>query len=166
MKVSLKRKIMFKMKEIISSVVLFFLYRGFKVAYKVDTNCKIEIDSWEENFSVKLNVAKGSASLCIVKENGQLVRKDDIENPSIEITFKSIDAAFLVLTGRLGVAGAYAEHRFNLQGDISRAMSFVRCIDIVEAYLFPKFIVSNILKEVPKKQANMLQTYSRVILDF
>ena len=65
----------------------------------------------------------------------------------LEITFKSIDVAFLMFTGRLGVSKAYAEHRFTLKGEIGKAMSLVRCIDIVEAYLFPKFITKNILKE-------------------
>lgn len=71
-----------------------------------------------------------------------------------------------MLTGRLGVSGAYAGHRFTLSGEISEAMSFVRCIDIVEAYLFPKFITKHILKEVPRKQANMLKTYRYVLFNF
>ena len=68
-----------------------------------------------------------------------------------------------MFTGRLGVAKAYAEHRFTLKGEINQTMSLVRVIDLVEAYLFPKFITKNILKEVPKKEANMLRTYICVI---
>ena len=45
-------------------------------------------------------------------------------------------------------------------------MSFVRCVDIVEAYLFPKFITKRILKEVPKKYANIITTYRYVLFNF
>ena len=81
----------------------------------------------------------------------------------LEITYKSIDVAFLMFTGRLGVSKAYAEHRFTLKGEIGKAMSLVRCIDIVEAYLFPKFITKNILKEIPKKSMGLVRCYGNVL---
>ena len=33
------------MKKIISNIVLFFLYRGFKIVYKIEPRVKNEIDS-------------------------------------------------------------------------------------------------------------------------
>ena len=42
-------------------------------------------------------------------------------------------------------------------------MSLVRCIDIVEAYLFPKFITKNILKEIPKKSMGLVRCYGNVL---
>ena len=68
-----------------------------------------------------------------------------------------------MFTGRLGVSKAYAEHRFTLKGEIGKAMSLVRCIDIVEAYLFPKFITKNILKEIPKKSMGLVRCYGNVL---
>lgn len=35
-------------------------------------------------------------------------------------------------------------------------MSFARCVDLIEAYLFPKIIAKRILKEVPEKQISSL----------
>lgn len=166
MKISLKRKLEIKTKELISKIVLFFLYRGFKATYKFDDRVRKEIDNWENDFSIKLQVSSNGTSLCMQKTKEGLIRLREIINPNITICFKSVDSAFVVLTGRQGVSGAYAGHRFTLKGEISEAMSFVRCIDIVEAYLFPKFITKHILKEVPKKQANMLKTYRYVLLGF
>ena len=163
MKISYKRKAIIKIKAIISKIVLFFLYRGFKAGYKLDTRIKKEIDSWQNGFSAVIETGEKNTKLCITKENGKLVRKKQINNADIVITFKSIDVAFLMFTGRLGLAKAYAEHRFTLKGEINQTMSLVRVIDLVEAYLFPKFITKNILKEVPKKEANMLRTYICVI---
>ena len=65
----------------------------------------------------------------------------------------------IFLSGQVGVAGAYARHGFVLKGDIARAMSVVRCMDLAEAYLFPKLISKKILKEVPEKRMGLLRTY-------
>lgn len=157
------RKFIIKMKAIISKIVLFFLYRGFKAGYKFDTKVKEEIDSWKDGQSFAIKTGIKDVNLCIKKQDGKLLKLKNIENPDIEITFKSIDAAFLMFTGRLGVAKAYAEHRFTLKGEINQTMSLVRVIDLVEAYLFPKFITKNILKEIPKKQSNLLRTYVYVL---
>ena len=64
-----------------------------------------------------------------------------------------------MFTGRLGVSKASAEPRFTLKGEIGEAMSIVRCMDIVEAYLFPEIITRNILKAQPSKKIGILRTY-------
>lgn len=161
-KKSVKRKIIIKAKEKISKIVLFFLYRGFKVTYKEDLRVRSEINSWKEGFTVSIQTGIRGLDLIMKKEAEGLVRLKKVEKADLEITFKSIDAAFLMFTGRLGVSKAYAEHRFTLKGDIGVAMSFVRCIDTVEAYLFPKIISKHILKEVPKKSIGLVKTYGEV----
>ena len=104
--------------------------------------------------------------LLVKKENNNIIKLKQTEKIDISIAFKSIDAAFLVLTGRLGVARAYAEHRFTLKGDIAIAMGVVRCVDLVESYLFPKFLTKNILKEVPKREKSMLSVYRTILFNF
>ena len=42
MKQSIKRKMGISTKKFISKIVLFFLYKGFKVTYKYDENVKKE----------------------------------------------------------------------------------------------------------------------------
>ncbi len=165
MKISLKRKMLRAIKNVISKIVLFFLYKGFKVTYKHDENVRKEIDSWNEGFSAVINTGYKNTKLIIKKENGKIIKSKTAENPDIEITFKSLDVAFLMFTGRLGVSRAYAEHRFTLKGEIGKAMSLVRCIDIVEAYLFPKFITKHILKEIPHKNMGIVRTYITAILN-
>ena len=80
------------------------------------------------------------------------------------ITFKSIDAAFLVLTAQLGLAGSYSAHGFTLKGDIQKTMSLCRCADLAEAYLFPRIMTRRILKEVPAKEHFTLNIYGRILL--
>lgn len=159
MDISLKRKIVIKIKKIISKIVLFFLYKGFKVTYKYDENVKKEIDSWKDGFSFTVDTGQKNIFLTLKKENGKIVRVKNMQDVDIEIVFKSLDVAFLMFTGRLGVSKAYAEHRFTLKGEIGEAMSIVRCMDIVEAYLFPEIITRNILKAQPSKKIGILRTY-------
>lgn len=81
------------------------------------------------------------------------------------IEFRNIDAAFLVLSGQIGVAQAYSQHRFTLRGGIADCMSFVQCVEIIEAYLFPGFIAKKILKAIPKKEISPVSVYWHAILN-
>ena len=54
MNISLKRKLEMKLKETISKIVLFFLYRGINIVKKVDEEVLKEIASWNENIIIKI----------------------------------------------------------------------------------------------------------------
>ena len=164
-KVSIKRKIIIKIKETISKIILYFLYKGFQILYKYDENLKYEINNLEDNFSIKLQLKNKGYSLILVKTSSAIKRVKSLSNPDIVICFKSVDSAFNVLIGRIGISTAYARHSFTLKGDISTAISIVRCINIIEAYLFPKFITKNILKEIPKKNLSIISTYIHVLIN-
>lgn len=81
----------------------------------------------------------------------------------LSVYIKNIEAAMLVLTGRKGIVQAFAEHRFILKGDIADGMRMVRCLNIVEAYLFPKFITRKILRRMPKKTSSSFKIYMGII---
>lgn len=161
-----RTKIIRNVKIIISKIVLFFLYRAFKVSSKLDTNIKNEIDSWEDGLQIEIRTDKKGPYLILQKDNNKIRRiKNANKTSDICIEFKSLDVAFLMLTGRLGVAKAYAEHRFTLKGDISQAMSFVRCVDMIERYLFPYIITKRILKDKYKKQTSSILMYIHVLIN-
>lgn len=166
MNISLKRKSEVNLKETISKIVLFFLYRGINIVKKVDEEVLKEIASWNENIIIKIATYEDGPSLIIKKQQDKIIRIKEAKKCDIEIVFKSLDAAFLVLTAREGISKAYAEHRFILKGDITKAMSLVRCIDIVETYLFPKVIAKNLVKTIKKIKIPKLVTYLRVIVNY
>lgn len=163
--ISKKKKMMQMIKGKVSEVILYFLYGGFYQLYKKDSRIREEVDSWENGMTYCLKCSADGPQLFIRKNRNGLQRL----NPVIQKTydtcfeFKSLDEAFLVLTGRQGVAGAYAAHGFLLYGDIGTAMSFSRSIDLVEAYLFPQFMTKHILKEIPEKQVSTLAVYASVL---
>lgn len=70
----------------------------------------------------------------------------------------------MVLTGRQGIAQAYAAHAFTLHGDVGTAMELTRCVDVVESYLFPQVMTKRILKEVAQKNCSALALYMRMLI--
>ena len=67
-KISNKRKIIVWIKESISRIVLFFLYRGIKVLYKKDSRVKEELDALEDGFSLEMKTSINGPKLIIKKE--------------------------------------------------------------------------------------------------
>lgn len=163
MKVSIHKQISYKVKIVISKIVLFFLGRGIQTLYKQDSMVRHEIIGWKENFVIQITSQNHEIDWKLKKENGKLVHTES-ENIDLSISFKSIDILFKLVTGRLGVAQAYAEHRFLLKGEIKDAMSFVRVIDRTEGYLFPKFMTKGILKQIPKREKSIAEIYGRLLL--
>ena len=164
MKITITKKIMNVAKTRISRVILFFLARGINTLYHTDDLVKHEVSSWKNGFVVEIKIPDNKVNWRIQKQGNKIVRTK-LDEPDLSICFKSIDSLFLLTTGRLGVAKAYAQHRFMLKGEIAEAMSFVRVIDIVEGNLFPKLMSKRILKEIPKRQKSIIEIYSRLLLN-
>ncbi|MGI6011864.1 MAG: hypothetical protein ACOX8H_10285 [Ruminococcus sp.] len=149
-----------------ASVVLYVLYGGICELYRLDSRVKDEIDSWPEGMTYCLACSEKGPRLFFRKSQNQLQRL----NPRIQryydtaITFRSLDGAFEVLTGRMGIAQAYSAHAFSLHGDIGTAMELTRCVDVVESYLFPRFMTKRILKRVPRKETSTLLVYLRILI--
>ncbi len=149
------------MKKVIIWIVMQFLYRGMKVLYKNDIRIKNEFDGWNSNKVIGLKVLHGpSINIEYALKKGLNKTKKD---PDILIVFKSIDSAFRVFTGMQSVKQAYLEHRFYLKGDIYESMRFVRCVDLVETYLFPRFMTKRILNHNEKKYKPTLLIYMKSI---
>ena len=152
------------MKKIIIWVVLQFLYRGMKVLYKLDYRMKEELDGWRENKTLCIQIMNGP-SITMTYTYLQGLQKTH-QTPDITIVFKSVHTAFLVFTSMMSVKQAYLEHRFSLKGDIYESMRFVRCVDLVETYLFPRFITKRILDHYEKKLKPTLYIYLRALLNY
>jgi hypothetical protein len=156
-------------KEIINktnALVLQVLFRGFRVLYREDERVRKEMESWEDGLTLKLVCGPGGAVLAMRKsERAGVVKLPRAQRTAITMRFKSVEGAFRVLTGMMSVSEAYAEHLFILEGDIYQTMSFVRCVEYAEAYLFPRIWCSRILKEVPDKEISSLKVYALALLE-
>lgn len=144
------------MKKCIVWIVLQFLYRGIRVLYHDDIRVKKELDGWNKNQVITLKIHHGpSITMQYTYLHG--IRKVPQQKADITITFKSIHTAIYVFLGMMSVKQAYLEHRFILQGDIYESMRFVRCVDLVETYLFPRMMTRRILEcSYPKYHSSLL----------
>ncbi len=148
----------------ISSVILFFLFRGLRVLARFDGRVKKEMEGWQDGLTIKLLCSHRGPGLTMSWSGGRLIRRKNTSPAQITMIFKSPERALSVLTGMAGISQAYAGHYFCLEGDIHTAMSFVRCVEITEAYLFPRVMSRRILREVPAKRMPALIVYGMILL--
>lgn len=154
------------MYQITVKTMFFFLRRGLVVLSHMDSEVKREVEAFPEGYTVALGVRRGPA-LVLQKTEGQLRKwkaaQKEPPHIDVDIQFKSIQGAFLVVTGQIGVDVANAQHRFTLKGDINQAMGVVRCMTRAERYLFPKFMAKKILKRLDPKETSSALVYLRVL---
>jgi hypothetical protein len=151
-------------KKQLAKIVLWFLGRGFEASAGCDSKVIEEVDSWKDHYSILIKIEGHGPCLFMEKKNSSLKYCGNQEaEADLSIFFKNIDAALLVLTGRIGIDTAFAQHRFVVKGDIMESMSLVRCLCIVENYLFPKFITKKILRNAYKKETSSIMLYIRAI---
>ena len=163
MRVRFRHRFAAGVQRTVCRVVLFFLFRALNALAVRDSRVAAEIAPWPEERVLGLEVPGGPA-LYIARRGKRLARLKSAPAPDILIRFKSVRDAFYVFTGQLGVASAYAQHRFTVRGNVSETMGFVRCVDLAEGYLFPPFWAKSILKELPEKQISSLRLYGAVLL--
>lgn len=129
---------------------LFLLGRALEAAAVLDKDARAEVAKWNDPMTIMLHVHSQGPTMVLKKENGILryAGSTPVE-ADLSIFFKNLESAFLIFSGQMGSPQGSAEHRVSLKGDASQAMSLIRCMDIAQAYLFPKFIAKNVLKSVP-----------------
>lgn len=154
-----------RFQQLVCAIVLQVLYRAIRVLSHADSRIRQELSSLPPGQTVRFSVSpdEKSPSLTFQVDGGTIRRAKSQGDPDIHIVFKNEAMAFRVFTGRMGIAGAYAAHAFTLRGNINETMGIVRVVDLVEGYLFPRFMTRRILKELPKKQVPTLVVYLRLI---
>lgn len=102
--------------------------------------------------------------MVLEKRNGRLRYLGSKKKPAdLIISFKTVEAAFLVMSAQLSTPQSYAEHRATLKGDSTAAMSLIRCLNIVQAYLFPKVLSRRVLKRVPEMTPSRMAARAAVL---
>jgi hypothetical protein len=149
----------------VARIILWFLGRGFQAAAALDHRIQEETAAWPESALFVIEAGPRGPALAMAKRGGRLVRAGSAgASPDLGVYFKSVEDALLVLTGQLGIDRAYAEHRFTMKGDIiAYGMPLVRCLYLVEAYLFPAFLTRRILKRMPRKATSSLRVYLKTL---
>ncbi len=139
------------MKRRIIAIVFFFLGRGFAACARLDSRVKREVGRWPEGTVVTLRVAPSGPQTSWSVEDGVFRHLGSrAVEPTLLVTFKNPE----------GALPAFAEHRSTLAGDISLGMSVVRCLHIVEGYLFPAVMTRRILPSPASREKSMIAAYA------
>ena len=153
------------LKRRIIALVFFFLGRGFAASVRLDTRVRREVECWPDGTVVTIKVAPAGPQTSWRKSKDlfEHLGRKDVE-PTLLVTFKNADGALPVFLGMKGVLQAFAEHRSSLAGDIALGMSVVRCLHIVEGYLFPDVMTRRILPSPARREKPMLAAYALTLL--
>ena len=148
------------MKNFIMKIILYFLYRGIKVLNGRDSEITKEIKQLPNGYTIKICTDLVKARSIIIQIfDGKVKKIKTSQNIDLEIVFKNKKLAYKTFTGKVSIARAYAEHYFQMYGNIYLAMGVTRILERVEGYLFPKCISKHCLKRPFKREISMFKTY-------
>ncbi len=164
-----------RFKEMTVKAVFLFMGTAFESAAKRDPDIKKEVDTWDDGFLMMMNVLPYGPYMTFEKTGNKLVyrgarikdKNNDIKereakgeavdtkgvelrDVNVIVNFKNIECAFLALTPQMGTPQAYAERRLLVKGDLVKVMSFSRCLNILLAHLYPKFVYASLMKRPPR----------------
>lgn len=153
-------------KKFVVNVGFKLLGKGLVSCSKIEDAVKEELKFYEDGFIIELKVFNTDTKVAVEKMGNEFkyLGSKYSMSPDISVTFKSYEAALLLVLGQIGVYEGYAQHRFMVKGDIIQSMPFIRILYYVEAYLFPRFIAKNILKEMPKRSSSKFKAYLRLLV--
>jgi len=154
------------LKKFVANVGFKLLGKGLVSCSKIENGVKEELKSYEDGFTIELKVFNTDTKVAVKKIGNRfkyLGSKYEVI-PDLSIIFKSYEGAFLLVLGQIGVYEGYAQHRFIVKGDLIESMPFIRILYYVEAYLFPRFITKNILKEMPERSLSKINAYLHLLV--
>lgn len=139
-----------RFRRIVIRVGFFLLSRGLQSLSKRDSDIRREISRWDPGFTFTMRVLPDGASMTLRRIDQHLSRITyPHQSPELEVQIKTIDTALRMITARMSVAEAYSRHLVTVKGDVADSMVLIRCINITERYLFPRFMAKRILKRLP-----------------
>lgn len=154
-----------RVKRLLAGAVFWVMGRGLVACARLDSRVRAEVAAWPDGTEITLAIWPGNPRTSVRKSQGSIVAlgsHPDTES-TLTVTFKSVDAAFPVLLGIKPVLQGFAEHRATVHGDLRLAMSLVRCLHIVEGYLFPDLMTRRILSRKAVREVNRARAYAGLL---
>ncbi|MBU4555847.1 MAG: hypothetical protein KJ747_03120 [Actinobacteria bacterium] len=151
-------------KRLLAGIIFWVMGRGLVACARLDSRVRDEVATWPDGSVITLMMWPGTPKTSVRKFDGRLTAlgSRDIE-ATLRVTFKSVAASVPVLLGMKAILQAFAEHRATVRGDLGLAMSLVRCLHIVEGYLYPDIMTRRILPSPATRQAGHLRAYAGLL---
>lgn len=153
-------------QKLIIGIVLRVVHAALEELRVVDSRVRQELEAMPAGTSYVIRTGHGAPVLQVEWDGTRLCRRRTLDSPTCSLSIKSVPLAFRLFTGRMGLAQAYTNHAFTLAGDVADVMKLARMVNIVEAYLFPRFITRRILTDIPPGEVCFLRVYGRIFRGF
>jgi len=141
-------------KELLVRVVFFLFGRAAQFLSKIDPEIRREVSRWPQPFTILYRILPNGPRMALARHPAghleYLGREDGVEKADLTIAIKNLESAFLVFTFRLGMNQAYAQNRLSVRGDVPTAMSQMRVLNRVLAYMLPRRVVRQITLRMPE----------------
>ena len=143
-------------KELAVKGLLFVLGRSLQTLAAIDHATSTEVAEWEEGFTVMFYVLPSGPRTGLRVENGRLRHLGaGLKTAELMILFKNLESAWMTLTPQKSIFQSFAEHRCMVAGDLSRAMSLVRCLTNVLVHLYPRAVSQRLVKRPPPRSIRL-----------
>lgn len=134
-----------------------------------DAGIQRELSVFPEGLVVGFSIIGDSLKVRLRVRGGRLTRVTGNPKADLDVVFKHVRHAFMVLSFQESTPQAFANQRFITQGDAALAMRFTRCLNRVQAISLPKFVAARALKALPpmtfgEKLALSAKLYAHLIL--
>lgn len=134
--------------------MLFVFGRAAQVLSRIDPEVRREVSGWPEGFLIRYKVMPHGPCMALVRTGtGRLeYRGGGAGGVPADLTFavKNLQSALLVFTFRIGMQQAYAQNRVSVRGDVPTALSQMRVLNRVLAYMLPEKVVRRIMQKLPE----------------
>lgn len=154
-------------------LLLDIVARALVSASQVDRKIQQEIAQYPVGFRIGMNIFATDLGFYLettAQHHWRILSTSERHDRPIDIciSFKHIRYAFLVLSFQESTAQAFANDRMFVNGDLSSAVRFVRCLNQLESVILPKFIARLAVKEYPQslkiaEKANLAQQIYRKV---
>ncbi|MDI6850379.1 MAG: hypothetical protein QMD82_00350 [bacterium] len=138
-------------KRIYVKIAFWLLGRIFTILHGIDPEVKKYWQKIKNSNSFGFLIEPSGPCLLIEKQNSKIKSALECsEKADILFIFKTLNSAFEVFTAQKSTISAYLENRILIKGDIGEVMWFMRIVDRLEFYLFPRIIARRVIKKLPE----------------
>ncbi|MBD3226254.1 MAG: hypothetical protein GF313_16115 [Caldithrix sp.] len=159
-------------------IMMFFVRRGLQKASLYDVPLQNEIARLPTDYSITLTIhPNGPAMRLYINARKQMVKLNNQHSEHspghLLITIKHVQAAWYLFTFRERTAEAFARNRMTVAGDLSHAIAFVRCLNIIECGLLPRILAHKAVKRcagihepIYRRLGHSLKLYRKIIFGY
>lgn len=150
------------------NLIIKLLIKAIDILAEKDSTIKNEVKNFEQGYCIQFcDITKKYNQVFCFEDGGCVLCtkkfKEEKIVPDMTIELKSKRAFRKLLLGQISCKGAFNAHQIVLYGNIFKAMGLIRIIDIVEQYIFPKFMTKKLFDVKAKIEYNKFKFFMKLL---